>query len=62
METIAVDSGTRDQLIDLMERLGYDSLDLMLADISSFVENHVDDFATEFGPEARAQEEVAEEE
>jgi hypothetical protein len=61
METITVDSGTRDDLIELMQQLGYDSLDLLLTDIMSFVENRVDEFAAEFGPEATAQEEVTEE-
>ena len=61
MESIMVDFGTRDQLIELMENLGYDTLDLLLADLVSFVENHMDEFAAEFGPEAAVREESPEE-
>jgi hypothetical protein len=52
METLLIDSGTRDQLNELMETLGYDSLNLLLSDMASFVENHVDEFMAEFGAEA----------
>jgi hypothetical protein len=61
METLIVDSGTRDDLIEMMQQMGYDSLDLLLTDIMSFVQNRVDEFAAEFGPEATAREEVSEE-
>ncbi len=60
MDTIILDSATRDELNDLMEQFGYDSLDLLLTDMVNFIENRVDEFAAEFvtGPMG---EEVAEE-
>jgi hypothetical protein len=61
MDTIMVDSATRDELNELMGTLGYDSLDLLLTDLLNFVENHLDEFAAEFGPGAEVGEEAVEE-
>jgi hypothetical protein len=61
MDTIMVDSRTRDELNELMEQLGYDSLDLLLTDILSFVENRMEEFAAEFMPRAAVGEEAIEE-
>jgi hypothetical protein len=61
METIMLDSGTRDELNNLMEQLGYDSLDLLLTDIVNFVENRIDEFAAEFGVGATITGETVEE-
>lgn len=53
-----VDSATRDELNDLMERLGYDTLDLLLIDMVNFVESRFDEFTAEFGAEAIISEET----
>jgi hypothetical protein len=61
MDTIMLDSATRDELTTLMEQLGYDSLDLLLIDLVNFVENRIDEFAAEYVAGPMAAEEIAEE-
>jgi hypothetical protein len=61
MDTIMLDSVTKDELNNLMEQLGYDSLDLLLTDMVDFVEHRIDEFAAEFEVGAAIGEETAEE-
>jgi hypothetical protein len=61
MDTIMLDSATRDELNELMGRFGYDSLDLLLTDMVNFVENRIDEFAAEYVAGPVIAEETAEE-